>query len=103
MIPEQRQLNEASLALRAIAHPVRLQLLCLLCEKPMNVTELMDATDSGQSSLSQHLAKLRMMNLLKCERRSQHVYYRLADEKLNTILDAIKSAYCPLDNREHRK
>lgn len=88
------QLEAAVAGLRVIAHPVRLSVLCLLADGAKNVGELQAGTGTAQSNLSQHLAKLRLLGLVSCERRSQHIYYRLADPGLLRVIEALKEIYC---------
>jgi len=94
LIPRQDQLDNASQGLRVIAHPVRLQILCNLIAGPMNVSELIAQTNISQPVLSQHLAKLRMLNVLNCERQGKLVFYRLADPSYSAIIAAVKTVYC---------
>lgn len=88
------KIAEASRLLRAVAHELRLAILCHLGEGPKTVSELIALTGASQSNLSQHLAKMRMMGLLRCERRSQQMVYRLADPAFARIIAALKSIYC---------
>lgn len=85
---------EATRLLRAVAHELRLAILCHLSEGPKSVSELMALTGASQSNLSQHLAKMRMLGLLSCERRSQQVVYQLADPAFTQIIDALRNIYC---------
>lgn len=85
---------EATRLLRAVAHELRLVILCHLGDGPKTVTELMTLTGASQSNLSQHLAKMRMMGLLRCERHSQQMIYQLADPAFTQIIDTLKNIYC---------
>lgn len=85
---------EATRLLRAVAHELRLAILCHLGSGPLTVSELMGLTGASQSNLSQHLAKMRMMGLLRCERRSQQVIYQLANPAFVQIIEALKKIYC---------
>lgn len=89
-----QQMEDAVEGLRTLAHPVRLSVLCLLASGEKNVGELQEGTGTTQSNLSQHLARLRLLGLVSCERRSQHIYYRLADPGLLRIIEALKAVYC---------
>ncbi len=93
-IPQDR-IKSASEGLRAIAHELRLSVLCHLMNGPMCVHELMQATGASQSNLSQHLSKMRMMGLLTNEKRGQEVYYQLADPAFADLVQALKQIYCP--------
>jgi ArsR family transcriptional regulator len=94
MIP-QEQILTASEGLKAIAHEVRLSVLCHLMNGPLCVHDLIERTGSSQSNLSQHLSKMRMMGILKNEKRGQQVYYSIANPKFETLLTALQGIYCP--------
>ena len=72
------KIHDAAAGLRAIAHEVRLTMLCHLAEREMNVSELVEVTGATQSSISQHLAKMRALKIVAAERHGMEVYYRLA-------------------------
>ena len=97
--PKDNLLSAAN-GLRAIAHPLRLAILCHLADGPKNVGELLSLTQVSQPNLSQHLAKLRMQGILDSERRSQHIYYRLADDGFIRIVEALKAVYCEIPGTE---
>lgn len=99
LFPEQ-SLQSAANGLRAIAHPLRLAILCHLTEGPRNVGELQALTRVSQPNLSQHLAKLRLLGVLDSERRSQHIYYSLADDGFVRIVEALKAVYCKQPGKE---
>lgn len=105
MTPEfpQENLQAAANGLRAIAHPLRLAILCHLTEGPKNVGELLALTHVSQPNLSQHLAKLRMLGVLNSERRSQHIFYCLADNGFVRIVEALKTVYCKTPESEAGK
>jgi ArsR family transcriptional regulator len=87
-------IGEATRLLRAVAHELRLAILCHLGEGPRTVSELMALTGASQSNLSQHLAKMRMMGLLRCKRHSQQMVYQLADPAFAQIIEALRNIYC---------
>jgi ArsR family transcriptional regulator len=94
MIPKE-QIQTASEGLKAIAHEVRLSVLCHLMDGPLCVHDLIERTGSSQSNLSQHLSKMRMMGILNHEKRGQQVYYSIANPQWETLLQALQSIYCP--------
>ncbi|MDX8396964.1 MAG: metalloregulator ArsR/SmtB family transcription factor [Mariprofundaceae bacterium] len=93
-IPKEK-VQAASQGLRAIAHELRLSVLCYLLERPMCVAELMEATGASQSNLSQHLSKMRLMGILQNEKRGQQVYYRIANPGFADLVKVLKEIYCP--------
>ncbi len=94
MIPQEK-ISLASEGLKAIAHEVRLSVLCHLMDGPLCVHDLIERTGSSQSNLSQHLSKMRMMGILKNEKRGQQVYYSIANPEFENLLVALQSIYCP--------
>lgn len=95
-IPE-ANIKDAALGLRAIAHELRLAVLCHLLNGPMCVHELMEATGASQSNLSQHLSKMRLLGLLTNEKRGQQVYYRITNDEMQNLVAVLKRIYCPAD------
>lgn len=93
-IPE-ANIKEAALGLRAIAHDLRLAVLCHLLNGPMCVAELMEATGASQSNLSQHLSKMRMLGILGNEKRGQQVYYHIINNEFENLVVVLKRIYCP--------
>jgi len=93
-IPKEK-IRIASEGLRAIAHELRLSVLCHLMTGPMCVAELMECTGASQSNLSQHLSKMRLMGILNNEKRGQQVYYRIANPAFADLVMSLKSIYCP--------
>jgi len=93
-IPKDR-VRAASEGLRAIAHELRLSVLCHLLAQPMCVAELIEATGASQSNLSQHLSKMRLMGILHNEKRGQQVYYQIANPKFAELVQVLKNIYCP--------
>jgi len=86
---------EASQGLRAIAHELRLSVLCLLLDGPMCVHEIMQATGAAQSNLSQHLSKMRLLGIIRNEKRGQQVFYHIANPAWADLVMALKQIYCP--------
>ncbi len=89
------KIKRASEGLRAIAHELRLAVLCNLMRGPMCVQELMEATGASQSNLSQHLTKMRMMGIVENEKRGQQVFYHIANPEWSELIHVLKHLYCP--------
>lgn len=75
--------------LKGIAHPLRLRIITLLCERDHTVTELTDALDSRQSLVSQHLSPLRLLGLVSVDRRGGRATYSLGEPHLRTLVDCL--------------
>lgn len=82
--------------LKSIAHEGRLLVLCYLSEAgEMSVGDLVNRIGLSQSALSQHLAKLRAEGLVATRKEAQTVFYRVADDKVLTLLGTLHDLYCP--------
>lgn len=74
--------------LRAIAAPVRIAIVLRLNESPCCVHELVDALQTPQSLVSQHLRILKAARVVAGERAGREVVYRLVDDHLARIVVA---------------
>ena len=91
-----KQRESVAAILKTIAHESRLMILCLLVKNEMTVSEINEQVKLSQSALSQHLAILRRNNLVETRRKSQTIYYRLADKNLRKIIDSLHNVFCAL-------
>ncbi|MEM1126939.1 MAG: metalloregulator ArsR/SmtB family transcription factor [Bacteroidota bacterium] len=73
--------------LKGFADGTRLQLLALLREGEVCVHQLVEVLDISQSAVSHQLRVLREAHLVHGRRDGRHVYYRLADEHVRSLLD----------------
>ena len=73
---------------RGFADPSRFAILESLREGARSVSEVVDATDLGQSNVSNHLACLLDCGLVVREPHGRFVYYRLAGEEVEALLRA---------------
>ena len=62
---------------RALADPLRLQILELLRSQELCVCELCEKLDVSQSKLSFHLKNLKEVNLVHSRQQGRWIYYRL--------------------------
>jgi DNA-binding transcriptional ArsR family regulator len=81
---------------RVLGDPTRLRLLELLDEGESSVGELVRAVGQTQPRVSTHLACLRHCGFVTTERRGKEVFYRLAIDGLNEILDRAAVVMAPL-------
>jgi DNA-binding transcriptional ArsR family regulator len=78
---------------KALAHPLRIQILDLLRGGPLSVTQIQEATGAPGSSVSQQLAVLRGRNILATERRGTTIIYRVPDPELFELLDVARRIF----------
>ncbi|MFP3124315.1 MULTISPECIES: ArsR/SmtB family transcription factor [Bacillaceae] len=86
----QPNLNIVAEQLKVIAHPVRLQILQILMERgPQNVTSLYEGLGLPQSTLSQHLAKMKSARIVLGNRKGLEIYYEVLDSRMKQIVSLI--------------
>lgn len=88
-----RHSADASAILAAMANERRLRILCLLIEAEHSVGALADKVELSQSALSQHLAKLRALNIVATRRHGQTIYYSFSCPNAREILDMLDGLY----------
>jgi DNA-binding transcriptional ArsR family regulator len=76
---------------QALADPKRILILYALSEGARNVTELTEALDVPQPTVSRHLKVLRERHLVLAEREGTSVRYSLADERVIEALDTMRA------------
>ncbi|MEF2967245.1 metalloregulator ArsR/SmtB family transcription factor [Paenibacillus sp. M1] len=82
--------EEAAEILKALAHPVRLCIVRGLMQKrECNVSYMQECLDLPQSTVSQHLQKLRGMGIVVAERSGLEVNYRIANEKIKRLITVL--------------
>ena len=86
---------EAVAALKVLANQDRLLLLCQLSQGEMCVSELEEALDIRQPTLSQQLAVLRAEGAVDTRRQGKNIHYRVADRALLEIVAVLYRLYCP--------
>lgn len=87
-------LQEASSLLKAMSNEHRLLILCNLVEGEKTVRELESLVGLRQTTLSQHLARLRYEGLVSTRRAAQNIFYSISNSQGNQILDAIHGMFC---------
>ena len=75
--------------LKALAHPVRLQLIERLKSGEASVGRLVQELGVEQSSLSRHLGVLRELGVLEARQEKTTVYYNLCDHDIFKVLRPI--------------
>ena len=87
--------DRASALMKTLGHPGRLMILCNLASGERSVGDLADQLDMSQSSLSQHLARMRSEDLVTTRRESQMVYYSLKEGDARRVIESLYNIYCP--------
>jgi DNA-binding transcriptional ArsR family regulator len=71
---------------RGFSDPSRLSILDSLRDRPLTVTEIVEATGLSQSNVSNHLGCLRDCGLVSRRQEGRYVYYQLSDDRVAALL-----------------
>ena len=87
---------------KALAHPVRLQVLDLVSKRERSVDELTGLVGIGQPNLSMHLAALRHRRLVIARRDGMNVYYSASHPRIAEACSLIQEILKDLLERDRR-
>ena len=93
----EKNADQAAELLSAMASPRRLAILCNLVDDEKTVNDLASLVGLSQPALSQHLAKLRALKLVKTRRDGNVIHYSLASSEVEAVLSALYEIYCAPD------
>ena len=94
MIDKKEHIETAARALKAISHPLRLKILCIVGEQEVCVQDIVEAVGTSQSNISQHLAILRDKGVLQTRKDANRVYYRVADQRTLQLIGMMREVFC---------
>lgn len=94
LIGKQEQIETAARALKAMSHPLRLKILCVVGEGEVCVQDIVDAVGTSQSNISQHLAILRDKGVLLTRKDANRVYYRVGDPRTLQLIVMLREVFC---------
>lgn len=79
--------------LTLISNEKRLAILAILLRGEMTVGSIADKVALSQSALSQHLAKLRSLDLVETRRDRQMIYYSCNSEAVRQVLRTLDGIF----------
>jgi len=91
------QIERASHALKAMSHPLRLKILCVLGDQEVSVQDIVEMVGTTQSNISQHLAILREKEVLVTRKDANRVYYRISDPRTLKLIALMRDVFCSVD------
>jgi ArsR family transcriptional regulator len=83
-------LTAMSELLKSIAHPVRLCIVRgLIKQGECSVTKMYECLKLPQSTVSQHLGKLRNLGIIRGRRQGVEIYYQVVNEDIKRIVQVL--------------
>ncbi len=80
--------------MKAIAHPLRLKILCILGGQEISVQDIVERVGTSQSNISQHLAILRDKGILTARKDANRVYYKVGDARTLKLVAMMRDVFC---------
>ncbi|MDD5301243.1 MAG: metalloregulator ArsR/SmtB family transcription factor [Gallionella sp.] len=96
LISKEEDIQQAAQAIKAIAHPLRLKILCVLGDQEVSVQDIVEQVGTSQSNISQHLAILRDKGVLATRRDANRVYYRIDDLRTLKLIGMMRDVFCTI-------
>ena len=87
-------INRAARCLKAMSHPLRLKILCVLGTQSISVQDIVEEVGTSQSNISQHLAILREKDILGYKKEANRVYYYIDDERMLQLISMMRDVFC---------
>lgn len=94
LIDRDEDILQASNAIKAIAHPLRLKILCVLGDQEISVQDIVEHVGTSQSNISQHLAILRDKGVLSTRKDANRVFYRIDDLRTLKLVSMMREVFC---------
>ena len=82
--------DQAAAILSLLANGKRLTIVGHLIKEEMSVGTIARKVALSQSALSQHLAKLRSLNLVETRRERQTIYYSCKSESVRNLIGTLR-------------
>ncbi len=94
LLAKQEHIETAARALKAISHPLRLKILCVIGADEACVQDIVDAVGTSQSNISQHLAILRDKEVLLTRKDANRVFYRVGAPRTLQLIAMMREVFC---------
>lgn len=94
MLAQDEQIERASRSLKAMSHPIRLKILCVLGNREISVQDIVDYVGTSQSNISQHLAILKDKGILQTRKDANRVFYRVGDIRTLRLIEMMHEVFC---------
>lgn len=94
LLTDDQDIEQAARSLKAMAHPLRLKILCALGNREISVQDIVDMVGTSQSNISQHLGILREKGILVTRKHANRVFYRVGDKRTLRLIGMMREVFC---------
>ncbi len=92
-------IDKAAHILKAMSHPLRLKILCVIKDGELSVLEVVDLVQSSQSNVSQHIDILRSKNILESRREGNRILCKITDINILKLIAHMQNIFCKPDKK----
>ena len=92
--PEFDAPDRAARFLKSLAHRDRLKTLCSLVDQELSVAQIELQVGASQSSVSQHLARLKEEGILSSRRDGRKILYKISDPLVLKLVALLYERFC---------
>ena len=97
-----REVDELAGLLKAISHPIRLKILCLLQDSELSVSSIREQVKTSNANISQHLNILRNQGIIDFRRDANFIYNRIRDQRIIELIQTLQYLFCTTDRKGDR-
>lgn len=90
----EKKTEVAAAFLSGLASPLRMKILCSLADGEKTVSELIAATGIAQTSMSQHLGKLKDEGIVSFRREHRTLFYTIHHPAALEIMAVLHTHFC---------
>jgi len=94
LIGKSENIEQAAVAMQAMAHPMRIKILCLLSSGELSVQDIVDAVGTTQSNISQHLAILKTCGMIGGRKDGTKMFYAIEDARILKMITLTREIFC---------
>lgn len=94
---KEENILKASKALKAMGHPLRLKILCVIGERELPVMDIVKHVGTTQSNISQHIDILREKEIITSRRDGSKILCKVRDRNILKLMDAMQQTFCAVD------
>jgi len=96
-----KETEKATEMVKAIAYPMRLRIVAMLCRRDERVNDLVAILGTSQANVSHHLRILRMSGLVATVRKGREARYTLALPHVRELIQCLERCSNPTVFREN--
>jgi ArsR family transcriptional regulator len=95
---KEQNILQASKALKAMGHPLRLKILCVIGEQELPVMDIVKQVGTTQSNISQHIDILREKEIITSRREGSKILCKVRDHNILQLMNAMQQTFCTVEN-----